>query len=223
MCVEIMSHRARLPAIERRDALRIALYGATGTIGSRIAAEALTRDHHVTGLSRHLGRLPEGAAARRGDAADADDVARIASEHDVVVCAIAPSRTGERHERFLHAIAVLAENVGSRRLIVVGHSGILEVAPGLRLLDAAGYPDAAKPEALTQAAALELLKSTGALTDWVYVSPAPFIGPGERTGRYRVGVNTPVGDTISVADFAVAVVDEIERARARRDRFTVAN
>jgi len=204
--------------------MRVALYGGTGMIGSRIAKEALSRDHQVTTISRTPSNdVPIGARARTGDAADADDVARVAAEHDVVVSAIGPSRTGARPQIFLHALACLAENVGTRRLVVVGGSGSLEVAPGLRLLDRPGYPAASRPEALTQAAALELLKDTGAIVDWVYVSPAPLIQPGGRTGRYRIGIDVPVGDSISAEDFAVAIVDEIEVPRFHRIRFNVAH
>ena len=204
--------------------MRIALYGATGMVGSRIAAEAVGRDHHVTALTRSgQDAAVAGATARRGDAGDADDVARIAAEHDVVVCAIGPSRTGGRHKVFLDAIAILAENVGSRRLIVVGGAGSLQVAPGLRLMDTPSFPAEYRPEATTQAAALELLKATGALVDWVYVSPAPAIGPGERTGRYRIGMEVPIGDFVSAEDFAIAIVDEIETPRFRRIRFNVGN
>ena len=204
--------------------MKIALYGATGMLGSRIAVEALTRGHALTALSRTPeAALPEGARARTGDAGDADDVARIAAEHDVVVSAIGPSRTGERHQVFLHAVSVLAENVGTRRLVVLGGAGSLQVAPGLRLMDTPGFPARSLPEAITQAAALELLKDTGALANWVYISPGPAIGPGERTGHYRVGLETPIGDWISAEDFAVAVVDEIEVPRFHRTRINVAH
>ncbi len=213
--------------------MKIALYGATGMIGSRIASEALSRDHAVTAISRtgaHPTDLKAASASlpgvprdRRGDAADADDVARIAAEHDVVVSAIGPSRTGERHQIFLHAISVLASNVGTRRLVVVGGSGSLQVAPGLRLMDTATFPASYLPEAVTQAASLELLKDTGALVDWLYISPAPAIGPGMRTGIYRVGLEVPVGDWISAEDFAVAVIDEIEVRHFHRTRINVAS
>ncbi len=202
--------------------MRIALYGASGMVGTRIATEAMSRDHEVTAISRSGGDLPGGCHPRPGDAADADDVARISSEHDVVIAAIGPSRTGARHEIFLDALATLGENVGTRRLIVVGHAASLLVAPGLQLIDAPGFPPDAKPEALTHLAALELLRGTGALLDWVYVSPAPFIAPGERRGTYRVGVDMVLGDQISAEDFAVAIIDEVERPKHHRSRFTVA-
>lgn len=204
--------------------MRIALYGGTGMIGSRIALEALSRDHHVTTITRSAhGSAPLGVKARTGDAGNANDVARVAAEHDVVVSAIGPSRTGARHQIFLHALACLAENVGTRRLIVVGGAGSLEIAPGLRLLDSPGFPASKRGEALTHAAALELLKDTSALVDWVYISPAPIIGPGERTGAYRIGMNVPVGDSITAGDYAIAVVDEIEVPRFHRARVNVAH
>ncbi len=204
--------------------MRIALYGGTGMIGSRIALEALSRDHLVTTITRNpSSNGPIGAQARIGDAGNSDDVARVAAEHDVVVSAIGPSRTGARPQIFLHALACLAENVGMRRLVVVGHAGSLEVAPGLRLLDSPGFPAAYRSEALTHAAALELLKDTGAMVDWVYVSPAPGIGPGERTGTYRMGIDMPVGDWLTAEDYAVAIVDEIEVPRFHRVRFNVAH
>jgi putative NADH-flavin reductase len=203
--------------------VKIALYGASGMIGSRTAAEAIARDHRVTGITRSGStELPEGCKPRRGDAADALDVARIAAEHDVVVSAIGPSRTGGRHEVFLDTIGVLGENVGTRRLIVVGTAGSLYVARDLRLMDTVGFPPAARAEAETQLAALELLKDAGALLDWVYISPAPFISLGERRGSYRRGVDMVIGDQISAEDFAVAVLDEVEHPLHHRSRFAVA-
>jgi len=201
--------------------MRIAVYGGAGTIGSRIVAEALDREHQVTVITRGTAPdVPLGAWARRGDAADGDDVAKVASEHDVVVCAIGPSRTGVRAEVFLMAVRRLAENVGTHRLVVVGGSGLLLVAPGLRLLDTATFPQQYRHEATAQLAALEQLKDGGGFVDWVYVSPAPVTTPGQRTGHYRIGGDTLLGDFISIEDYAVAILDEIERPRHRREQFT---
>lgn len=208
----------------RAGQLRIALYGASGMVGSRIAGEALTRGHRVTAISRSRGSgVPTGAKHRVGDAGDAGDVARVAAEHDVVVSAIGPSRAGQRHQIFLDAISTLIRNVGVRRLVVVGGAGTLESVPGVRLMDTPTFPKSALPEAVTQAAALALLKDSDGLVDWTYISPPPFIAPGERTGTYKLGLNAPAGTRITVEDFAVAIVDEIERPRHKRIRFTVAN
>lgn len=203
--------------------MRIALYGATGMIGSRVVAEAVSRGHTVTAMSRSgVADAASGVTPRKGDAQNADDVARIAAEHDVVVSAIGPSRTGGRHEEFLNAIKTLAGNVGTRRLLVVGGAGSMQSAPGLRLVDMPDFPAAYRPEALTQAAALDLLKNTNSLVNWVYLSPASQIAPGTRTGRYQKGLEIPVGDFISAEDFAVALVDELQTPHFRRIRFHVA-
>lgn len=204
--------------------MRIAVYGGAGTVGSRIVREALSRDHHVTVISRSGGAQPaEGAVARVGDAADGDDVAKVAAEHDAVVSAIGPSRTGVRSEVFLAALRTLAENVGTRRLIVVGGAGSLYVAPGLRLVETRNFPQHLRHEALAQLEALDQLKAGGGFVDWVYVSPAPLTTPGQRTGHYRVGFDTVIGDFISAEDYAVAIIDELEWPRHRREQFTVAS
>lgn len=204
--------------------MRIAVYGGAGVIGSRIVAEALGRDHGVTVISRTAGiSPPEGADARVGDAADGDDAAKVASEHDVVISAIGPSRTGVRPEVFLEALRTLAQNVGTHRLVVVGGAGSLYVAPGLRLVDTGGFPRYLRAEALAQLAALDQLQGGGGFVDWVYVSPAPLMTPGLRTGRYRVGSDMVISDFISAEDYAVAILDEIERPKHRREQFAVAS
>jgi putative NADH-flavin reductase len=83
-------------------------------------------------------------------------------------------------------------------------------------------PAAYRAGAVAQAAALDALRAADAALDWTYLSPAPEIGAGERTGGYRVGADHPVGSWISYADYAVALVDELEKPAHRRTRFTVA-
>jgi putative NADH-flavin reductase len=203
--------------------MRIAVYGGAGMLGSRIVREALDRDHKVTVIGRSRPEVSPGPVARTGDAADGDDVAKVSSEHDVIVSAIGPSRTGARVEVFLNALNTLSRNVGTHRLIVVGGSGLLYVAPGLRLLDTADFPPAYRHEALAQLAALEQLKDGGGFVDWVYISPAPITLPGHRTGHYRVGSDMLLGNHISAEDYAVAVLDEIERPQHRREQFAVSS
>lgn len=202
--------------------MKIAVYGASGMVGSRVAAEALNRGHSVTGVTRTGGSLPTGATAVTGDAGDPAVVKSVAADADAVVSAIGPSRTGADHQLYLDALRNLAENAGDTRLIVVGGAGSLLVDGG-RLLDSPGFPEIYKPEALTGAAALEYIRSLGPSVDWTFLSPAPVIQPGERTGSYRTGLDSPAGDTISAEDFAVALIDELERRDHVRRRFTVAN
>jgi putative NADH-flavin reductase len=195
--------------------MRIAVYGATGAIGSSIVTEAASRGHDVTGISRRGSDL-------KGDASDPAFTTAVAEKHDVVVSAIGPSRTEDDGTRFVDSVANLADTLGGRRLVVVGGAGSLTV-DGVRLLDSPHFPEAYKAEATKGAMALDLLHATPAGVDWAYLSPAPVIQPGERTGVYKTGLESPVGDVISIEDYAVALVDEIERREHLRQRFTVAN
>lgn len=193
--------------------MKIALFGATGMVGSRIAAEATDRGHEVTALSRSTG----------ADMADAAAVREAAAGHDVVVSATGPSRTGEPHEPWLASVSTLIENASDARVLFVGGAGSLLTADGTRLLDTDGFPEAYKAEATSGAAALDLFRAAPEAVDWTFVSPSPVIAPGERTGSYATALDTPAGDFVSAEDYAVALVDEIEQPQHRRQRFTVAS
>lgn len=192
--------------------MKIALFGATGMVGSRITAEATARGHDVTALSRSTG----------ADLADPDAVRAAAQAHDVVVSATGPSRTGESHEPWLAAVSTLIEQAGQARVLFVGGAGSLLTPDGTRLLDTDGFPEEYKAEATSGAAALDLFRAAPESLDWTFVSPAPVIAPGERTGSYATALDTPAGDFISAEDYAVALVDEIEQPQHRRQRFTAA-
>ena len=192
--------------------MKIALFGATGMVGSRIAAEATARGHQVTTLSRATG----------ADLADADSVRRAAADHDVVVSATGPSRTGDPHEPWLDAVSTLIAHAGDARVVFVGGAGSLLTHDGTRLIDTDGFPPEYLGEATSGAAALDLFRAAPKSVDWTYVSPAPVIAPGERTGSYATALDTPAGDFITAEDYAVALVDEIEAPRHRRQRFTAA-
>ncbi|MGW7518195.1 NAD(P)-dependent oxidoreductase [Streptomyces sp. NPDC054796] len=212
--------------------MKILLFGATGMVGSRIAAEALRRGHEVTAVSRS-GKAPAsgeegGLTAVAADASDAGTVTRLAEGHDAVASALAPPRDGSAPAApFLADNRALIEGVrnsGVRRLVVVGGAGSLEVAPGTELVDTPGFPDAYKGEALAHREVLALYRSVEDL-DWTYVSPAPEIGPGERTGTYRLGGDQLLegGERISAEDYAVAFLDELEKDAHPRTRISAAN
>jgi putative NADH-flavin reductase len=114
-----------------------------------------------------------------------------------------------------------------KRLIVVGGAGSLEVAPGVRLVDAPAFPAEWKGVGLAHSDALEVYRNSEAEVDWTYVSPPAIIEPGERKGNYRVGGDQLLADEkgdsrISTEDYAVALLDEVEKPRHLRGRFTVA-
>lgn len=203
--------------------MKIALFGATGTIGTRIAREALSRGHHITALSRRGSEGGvDGVEGRVGDLADPASVEEAAAAHDVVVSATGPSRTGDSHEPWLAATQNLIDHAGTTRVVFVGGAGSLVLPDGIRLLDSDGFPAEYLAEARSGAAALELFRDARDDLDWTFFSPAPVIAPGERTGHYTLGLDSPAGEQISAEDYAVALVDELEQPRHRRQRFTAA-
>lgn len=213
--------------------MRILLFGASGMIGSRIAAEALGRGHALTAATRsgETGDLTDPQlTAVVADASDAVQVAELAAGHDVVASALAPPRDGsEPTGPFVAANQALIEGTraaGVRRLMVVGGAGSLRTSEGTALVDAPGFPDALKPEALAHRAVLDIYRQLSDL-DWTYLSPAAEIRPGERTGVYRLGKDQLLTDSagrsrISAEDYAVAFLDEAENPAHVRRRFCVA-
>lgn len=196
--------------------MRILLIGAAGMIGSRVAAEARTRGHIVSGATR---------SGRDGtqplDASDARAVAALASGQDAIVLAARVTTDDTNVEAALLKIGRGVMNgmreAGVGRLIVVGGAGSLEIKPGVRIVDhATGFPEAVKVEALAQATLLDFLRTTGGDLGWTYISPGGMIAPGERTSVFRVGgdqllVDNKGNSAISAEDYAVGLVDELEK------------
>lgn len=215
--------------------MKIVLLGAGGEIARRIAHEALSRGHEVTGVVRSAaGYRSDNERVRiaEGDATDAASVAKVAKGAELIINAISPRPSSSGRPASSLAAAARAIVEGARaasvpRLIIVGGAATLEIAPGKRLLDSPDFPDAYKAEALEGAAALEVYRSTPPDLNWTYISPAAEIGPGERRGRYRRGDDTLLVDehgrsSISYDDYALAVIDEAETPTHPRARMTVA-
>ncbi|MCM1013940.1 MULTISPECIES: NAD(P)H-binding protein [unclassified Brevibacterium] len=202
--------------------MRIALFGASGMVGSRVAAEAAGRGLEVTAITRTGTDVPGVAHNLTGDMADAALDAQVAADHDVIISATGPSRTGGDHGEWLQALQILAEASGDTPLYVVGGAGSLLVDGETMLKDTPGFPSVYKAEAETGTRALELLRA-GDYSPWTMLSPAPEIAPGERTGYYAVGTDAPAGERISAEDFAVALIDDVEDPQHVDARFTVAN
>lgn len=210
--------------------LKIALFGATGMIGSRIAAEAARRGHQVTAIARNPARVPGGVAnlhAAQADLLDTASVAAAARGHDVAASAYAPPRDDAGVvTKATHALVEGVRAAGLKRLVVVGGAGSLEIAPGKQLVDTEGFPDAYKAVALAHRDALAYYRTVDDL-DWTFFAPATLIAPGERTGTFRTGTDTLLADAsgdsrISAEDYAVAFVDELEQGRFIRKIATVA-
>ncbi|WP_309132844.1 NAD(P)H-binding protein [Brevibacterium sp.] len=201
--------------------MRIALFGASGMVGSRVAEEAAARGLEVTAITRSGTEVPGAVATLQGDMGDAAFAAAVVTDHDIIVSTTGPSRTGGDHGEWLDALTTIAAASSDKRIFVVGGAGSLLVNGGM-LKDSPDFPEMYKAEAETGTRALEILRS-GDYSPWTLISPAPVIAPGERTGTFTLGLDSPVGDTISAEDFAIAMVDEIENPRHVDARFTVAN
>jgi putative NADH-flavin reductase len=209
--------------------MKIIVIGANGNIGRRVVTEATARGHDVTAAMRDPGRVSDEAVVA-SVVADVDDPASITSAaagHNALVSAVGPS--GDDLEVLTRAASVLLSKLpeaGVSRLVVVGGAGSLEVSPGVRLLDTPQFPAGLKPLGLAHAEALEIYRREGGTLEWTYLSPPPFVGPGERTGQYRTGMDSLIVDPsrngyVSMEDVAVAVVDELEHPRFIRQRFTI--
>ena len=200
--------------------MKIALIGATGNAGSRILAELSRRGHAVTAIARHPEKVPAltGVTALKANADDVADLTAALKGHGAVVSSVHFTASDPR--KLIEAVH--ASGVG--RYLVVGGAGSLEVAPGKRLVDQPDFPAAYKPEALKGGEFLALLKSQKDL-DWTFLSPSAMFVPGERTGKFRLGKDTLLsndkGSSISFPDYAIALVDEIEKPAHSRQRFTV--
>jgi uncharacterized protein len=208
---------------------RIAVIGGTGYAGRNVVEEAARRGHTVVSVARKPAaeRIP-GVTYVEGTVLDVPGLVAELQGADVVFSAVAPrgDMLGMLRPAIADLVAALPDEV---RLGVTGGAGGSLVAPdGPRVIDA-GFPDEFKPEAQEAIDILEDLRATGDAHDWFYVHPAGGFGawaPGERTGVYRDGGDVQVVDDdgesyISGADFAVAVLDEIERPKHRGERFTV--
>ncbi|WP_342243815.1 NAD(P)-dependent oxidoreductase [Pseudomonas sp. OTU5201] len=211
--------------------MKIALIGASGFVGSAVLDEALQRGHQVTAIVRHPEKLPQHAnlTVLKGDAYDAAAIAQAVAGHEAVVHAFNPG-WGEAKIRELfiqgtQAIFAGVKQADLKRLLVVGGAGSLYVAPNLQLIDTPDFPAAYKEGAEGARQALNLIREEHSL-DWTFLSPPALLEPGERSGRFRIGGDQLLmsGDhpaRISVADLAVAIIDELEQPQHIRQRFTV--
>lgn len=209
---------------------RIAVIGGSGFAGRHIVEEAASRGHSVLSVARRLpGERHEGVTYIEGSITDVPDLLRQLEGVDVVISAVSPrgDMQGLVRPNLRALFSLLPDDV---RVGVVGGAGGSLIAPGgERLVDQPSFTPEYKPESLEMYGVLEDLQDDDSDRDWFYVHPAGGFGafnPGERTGRYRIGGDVLVTDEngesyISGADLAVAVLDEIEQPKHRRQRFTV--
>ena len=225
---------------EATEALHILVYGATGKIGTHVVEEALQRGHIVTAVSRDPSRIEkqhENLSAVAGDLLDPQSIELLVEDKDVVIISVRGMIGDSKDpENALQRIAVqkVVESLriigdGAARLIHVGGSGSLEVEPGVLYADKIPrvfLPKSLELEIQGQILALEYLRTVDDV-DWSYATPAKNFTNGKRTGEFRIGGDTLMEDDrgksrISRADFAVALIDEAEKAEHVQQRFSVA-
>lgn len=212
---------------------RILIIGGTGFAGTFIAKEAQKRHHEVTVLSRSEPRLPiEGVKYVQGSAVDKELTAGLLAKSDVVVGATSPR--GDMAGKVAPLYKELAQQAAEHgvRFIVIGGFSSLRPAVGApRFFEDGNIPPEYKDEVLEIASVFEALKSDAPQSlDWLFVSPAAVFGvyvDVPDTGSYRIGGDVALFDEkgeskISGADFAIGVVDEIERKQHHEENISIA-
>jgi len=215
--------------------MSIVIFGASGNIGSNIRKEALRRGKKVTAVTRSTQLAAEpNLTALTADISDEDSVTRIASGHEAVISAYSPGLrqysaedAAALIEKAHRALFAGVARSGVKRLILVGGVGSLEASPGVDVVDSDFYPAGHRAHTLRNREILRSLKRGEHDLDWTYVSPPLKIEAGDRTGSFRLGEDALLRDEqgesrISEADFAIAILDELEHGRFLRRRFTAA-
>ncbi|WP_428665159.1 NAD(P)-dependent oxidoreductase [Reyranella sp.] len=202
--------------------MNIVLIGATGAIGSRILDEALRRGHTVSAVTRDPRKLDPrpGMTIRAGSTSDGPGLTQVVKGHDAVVVSV------KWNENDVTRIIDVIRKAGVKRcLFVIGAGSLLRKDGRTHLehmADKGVQPPTSKPASL----AYEEIKKVTDL-DWTAISPAASIQPGRRTGKFRLGLDKLIEDKegqslISREDFAVAILDELEKGKHIRKRFTAA-
>lgn len=201
--------------------MKVAVLGASGRAGSEITKELAARGHEVVAIARKPEAIPtgRGIVPTQGDASDPDALPLLIRGTDAVISAL-------HFDVPAGALLSALKEAGVDRLLVTGGAGSLEVAPGVRLVDTSHIPEEWRPAVLGGVAFLDALRKEKTV-DWTFFSPAALIFEGPRLGHFRLGGDQLVKDEageskISFADYAIAMVDELENHRHSRARFTAA-
>jgi len=211
----------------------IVIIGASGFVGSAILKEALDRGHKVTAVVRHPEKVTavhKNLVVKRGDVSLSDTVTDLFKGADAVISAYNPGwqnpAIAEETTKVYRYIIDGVRQAGVARFLVVGGAGSLFVSHGIRLMDAGVMPEFILPavRALADIYLIDLMAEKS--IDWVFFSPAGNLEQGSRTGKFRLGkddliVNEAGESKISVQDYAVAMIDEVEKPAHHKERFTI--
>lgn len=201
--------------------MNIVVLGASGRAGSEITKEAAARGHTVTAVARKPEAIPtaDGVTAVAGDASDAPALAALIKGADAVISAL-------HHDIPAATLLSALKSAGVPRLLVTGGASSLEVAPGVQLIDTPEFPEEWKVFARNGIVFLDDLRGETDI-DWTYFSPAAVIEETPRLGVFRTGTDQLITDEkgesrIGFADYAIAMIDELEQHKHSRARFTAA-
>ena len=212
---------------------KVALIGASGFIGSQLVKELLSRGYQVTAIVRSTDKIKNDDKNLRvvsADVFDTDKLAEVLKNNDAVISAYNPGWTNpniyDDTIKGYQSIIEAVKKAGIKRLQAVGGAGSLLVAPGKTVVDSGAIPDEILPGVKALALVLKDQFLPEKELDWVFFSPAGTIEPGERTGKYRLGLDNLITDDqgnskISVQDYAKAMVDELENPKHHQQRFTI--
>jgi len=212
---------------------KIVLIGASGFIGSAILKEALDRGHEVIAVVRHPEKITikhKNLIVKQSDVSILENVTEACKGAEIVISAYNPGwKNPDIAEETTRVYRILLEGIrrtGVKRFLVVGGAGSLFISPGKRLLDAGIIPDSFLPAVRSLASFYSDDLKNEKTIDWVFFSPAGNIAPGKRSGKFRLGKDDMIFDSegksnISVEDYAMAMVDELEKPIHHRERFTI--
>ena len=211
----------------------VVLIGASGFVGTAILNELLNRGHKVTAIVRDPAKVTASnpnLKVIQADVTDTDVLIEASRGKDAVISAYNPGwKNPNIYEETLKNYPLIVDSVkkaGVERLLIVGGAGTLFYAPGKMVMDADDVPAKLLPgiKSLGEFYLNTLRKEND--IDWIFLSPAANMTPGERTGKFRIGKDDLVVDVngdsnISVEDYAVAMVDELEQKKYHKERFTI--
>lgn len=212
---------------------KVALIGASGFIGSQLVKELLSRGYQVTAIVRSADKIKnddKNLKVVSADVFDTDKLAEVLKNNDAVISAYNPGWTNpniyDDTIKGYQSIIEAVKKAGIKRLQAVGGAGSLLVAPGKTVVDSGAIPDEILPGVKALALVLKDQFLPEKELDWIFFSPAGTIEPGERTGKYRLGLDNLITDDqgnskISVQDYAKAMVDELENPKHHQQRFTI--
>lgn len=211
----------------------VVLIGASGFVGTAILNELLSRGHKVTAVVRNPKKINvtnSNLEIVKTDVSDTNVMVEICKGKDAIISAYNPGWANpdiyEETLRNYPLILDAAKRSGAKRLLCVGEAGTLFCAPGLRVVDSGAIPDAIMGGVKSLGEFyLNTLMNEKAI-DWIFFSPAGTLEPGKRTGKFRLGKDDLIVDEngishISVEDYAVAMVDELENPKHHYERFTI--